>query len=145
MKSHNQPAVRAFLFLAALSCTGAHAQSLSPAQIKQIEEIAQNIARQHNGSAASMLDDVTVSARAVALARNVRFEYVLRLKKGLPPAKIKEFSDETRREIVPKSCAMNAKNPAFDRGLTYTFAYSNTYGEKLAEFAVDKAVCAAYN
>ena len=49
-----------------------------------------------------------------------------------------------RREIVPKSCAANVKNPAFDRGLTYTFAYTNTYGEKLAEFTVDLAVCRSY-
>ena len=130
--------------LTALSCTGALAQPLTPAQIQQIEEIAQNVARQHNSNAAAMLDDMTASTRAVAVARNVRFEYVLRVKKGLPPAKIKEFSEETRREIVPKSCAVNAKNPAFDRGLTYTFAYTNTYGEKLTEFTVDKAVCSTY-
>ena len=91
-----------------------------------------------------MLDEMTVSTRAVAVARNVRFENVLRVKKGLPSAKLKEFSEETRREIVPKSCAVNAKNPAFDRGLTYTFSYTNTYGEKLAEFTVDKAVCSNY-
>lgn len=127
------------------SCTSALAQSLTQAQIKQIEEIAQKIARQHNDNAAAMLDDMTISTQAVAVARNVRFENILRVRKGLPPAKIREFSEETRREIVPKSCAMNAKNPAFDRGLTYTFAYANTYGEKLAEFTVDKAICSTYN
>jgi hypothetical protein len=131
-------------FLIAIVSTGALAQALTPAQIKQIEEIAQNIARQHNRNAAAMLDDMTVSTRAIAEARNVRFEYVLRVKKGLPPAKLKEFSEETRREIVPKSCAVNAKDPAFDRGLTYTYAFSNTYGEKLAEFTVDKAICSSY-
>ena len=131
-------------FLTAFSCAGAIAQSLTPAQIKQIEEIAQSIARQHNVTVTAMQDDMTVSTRAVAVARNVRFENVLRVKKGLPAAKIKVFSEETRREIIPKSCAANAKNPAFDRGLTYTFAYTNTYGEKLTEFTVDKAVCSTY-
>lgn len=126
-------------------CAGALAQSLTPAQIKQIEEIAQNIARQHNDNAATMLDDMTVSTQAVAVARNVRFENILRVRKGLPAGKIREFYEETRREIVPKSCAMNAKNPAFDRGLTYTFDYMNTSGEKLAEFTVDKAICSTYN
>ena len=144
MKNQIQHIIPTLLSLAALASQGAYAQSLTPAQIKQIEEIAQNIARQHNGNAATLLDDMTVSTRAVAVARNVRFEYVLRVKKGLPPVKLKEFSDESQREIVPKSCAVNAKNQAFDRGLTYTFYYANTYGDKLAEFTVDKAVCSNY-
>ena len=125
----------------AVSSVPATAQSLTPAQIKQIEEIAQTIATQHNANAKAMMDDMTVSSRAVAVGRNVRFENVLRVKKGLPPAKLKEFSDETRREIVPKACAANASNPAFDRGLTYTYAYVNTHAEKLAEFTVDQQLC----
>lgn len=120
------------------------AQSLSPAQIKQIEDIAQTIALQHNQNAAAMLDDMTVSNRAIAVGRNVRFEYVLRVKKGLPATKLKEFSEETQRDVVPRSCVANAKNPAFDRGLSYTFIYINTYGERLAEFIVDKSTCSRY-
>lgn len=118
-----------------------HAESLTRAQIKQIEEIAQTIATQHNANSKAFLDEMTISNRAIAIGRNVRLEYVLRVKKGLPPTKLKEFSDETRREILPKACQQNANNPAFDRGLYYTFAYINTYGEKLAEFNVDKATC----
>lgn len=130
------------LFVLTLSCVLAtQAQTLTSAQIKQIEEIAQMIASQHNANSSAMLDDMTVSSRAVAIGRNVRFENVLRVKKGLPPAKLKEFSDETQREVVPKSCAVNANNLGLDRGLSYTFAYVNTYGEKLAEFNVDKAIC----
>ena len=144
MKNQFPHITSALLLFSAVTGHGANAQSLNPAQIKQIEEIAQNIARQHNGNATAMLDEMTVSTRAVAIARNVRFEYVLKVKKGLPPAKLNEFSDETRREIVPKACAANAHNPAFDRGLTYTFFYTNSYGEKLAEFTVDKAVCSVY-
>ena len=137
--------IGSFAFIAtAASALPAQAQSLSLTQIKQIEEIAKSIAVQHNANAKAMVDDMTVSSRATAVGRNVRFEYVLRLKKGLPPAKLREFSDETQREIVPKSCAANANNPAFDRGLTYTFAYKNTYGEQLAEFNVDQAVCKTY-
>lgn len=131
----------AAMLLVALS---AHGQSLTPAQIRQIEEIAQNIANQHNANAKAMLDDMTVSSRASAKGRNVTFEYVLRVKKGLSAAKLKEFSDATQRDIVPKSCAVNAQNPAFGRGLNYTFLYTNTYGEKLAEFTVDKAVCSRF-
>lgn len=131
--------------LSTIACQSAHAQSLSAAQIEQIEQIAQTIANQHNNTASANLDDMTVATRAVAIGRNVRFEYVLRVKKGLPQSKLKEFSEETQREVVPKSCAVNAKNPAFDLGLTYTFAYTNTYKEKLAEFIVDKAVCKKYS
>jgi hypothetical protein len=117
------------------------AQALTAAQIKQIEEIAQNVASQHNANAKTMLDDVTVSTRAVAIGRNVRLEYVLRLKKNIQPAKLKEWVDATKREIIPNACQVNANNPAFDRGLYYTFTYTNTYGEKLTEFVVDKATC----
>ena len=134
--SHHLLAVLSVFYASAVP-----AQPLSSAQIKQIEEIAQTIASQHNANSKAMLDEMTVSTRAVAIGRNVRFEYVLRVKKGLPPSKLKEFSNETRREIVPKSCAVNANNPGFDRGLHYTFVYVNTYGEKLAEFTVDKATC----
>lgn len=145
MKNHHRTALGACAAVLSLfAWRPAHPQSLTSAQIKQIEEIAQNIATQHNANARALLDDMTVSSRAVAIGRNVRFENVLRVKKGLPSAKLREFSDETQREIVPKSCAVNAKNPAFDRGLSYTFAYTNTYGEKLAEFTVDKAVCRNY-
>jgi hypothetical protein len=124
-----------------ISASITQAQSLTNAQIKQIEVIAQKIASQHNENSNAMLDDMTISSRAVAVDRNVRFEYVLRIKKGLPPAKIKEFSDEAQREVVPKSCSVNANNPVFDRGLSYSFLYKNTYGEKLAEFNVSKEIC----
>lgn len=137
--------VGSFGFLAAtVTASPALADSLSPAQIKQIEQIAQAIAAQHNANAVAMLDDMTVSSAATAVGRNVRLEYVLRVKKGLPTAKLKEFSDATKAEVIPKSCAVNAKNPAFDRGLTYTFMYKNTYGEKLAEFTVDQSSCRIY-
>lgn len=124
-----------------LSSFIANAQNLSPAQIKQIEDIAQNIAAQSNINKHSMLDEMTVSFNAVAVGRNVRFENVVRVKKGLPPKIIKEWLDATRAEIVPKSCIQNAKNPAFDRGLSYTFAYSSAYGENLGDVFVDKATC----
>ena len=120
------------------------AQNLSAAQIKQIEEIAAAIANQHNANATAMQDEMTVSSRAIAVGRNVRIENVLRVKKGLPAAKRKEFSDQTQGEIIPKACAANANNPGFDRGLNYTFSFLNTYREKLAEFNVDKNICTSY-
>ena len=139
MKVHNVVIYSLLALGSLVYCPEIHA--LTAAQIKQIEEIAQNVAAQHNANAKTMLDDVTVSTRAVAIGRNVRFEYVLRLKKNLPPAKIREWADATRNEILPKACQQNANNPAFDRGLYYTFAYTNTNGAKLTEFIVDKATC----
>lgn len=130
-----------FLLAALSSGFSANAQNLTSAQIKQIEGIARNIAAQSNANKQAMLDEMTVSFNAVATGRNVRFENVLRVKKGLPPNKIKEWLDATRGEIIPRSCAQNANNPAFDRGLSYTFAYSNTYGEKLDDVFVDKGTC----
>lgn len=130
-----------FLLTALSSGFSANAQNLTPAQIKQIEDIARNIAAQSNANKQAMLDEMTISFNAVAVGRNVRFENVIRVKKGLPPNTIKTWLDATRAEIIPKSCAQNADNPAFDRGLSYTFAYSNTYGEKLGDVFVDKATC----
>lgn len=115
--------------------------SLAVAQNVKIEAIAQEIAAQHNVNSKAILDDVTVSSRAIAIGKNVRIENILRLKKNIPPEKLKEWADETRREITPKACQANANSPAFDFGLYYTFAYTNTYGERLTEFVVDKATC----
>lgn len=118
-----------------------HAHALSTEQIKQVEEIARNIAAQSNANKQEMLDEMTVSFKAVAIGRNVRFENVLRVKKGLPPNKIKEWLEATKEEIIPRVCSQNVNNPAFDRGLSYTFSYSNTYGEKLGDVFIDKTTC----
>ena len=122
-------------------CPKSHAQSLTPSQIKQIEEIAQTIASQHNANSRSLQDDMTVSSHAVAVSRNVRFTNVLRVRKGLSNTDLKLFRNELIQEILPKACQQNANNPAFKRGLFYTFIYKNTYGEKLAEFDVDQRSC----
>ncbi len=114
---------------------------LNAGQIKQIEDIAGEIAVQSNANKQSILDDMTVSFNAVAVGRNVRFENVIRVKKGLLPNTIKEWLNATASEIIPKICEQNAKNPAFDRGLSYTFAYSNTYGEKLGDVFIDQSTC----
>jgi len=118
-------------------------QSLSAAQIKQIEDIAEAIAEQHNANSEALLlsDNMTVSTHAVAISRNVQITNVLRVKRGLSTSELKQFSDELRREVLPNACAQNANNPAFDRGLFYTFIYKNTYGEKLAEIVVSKETC----
>lgn len=124
-----------------LKAVVAPTQELSVAQIKQIEDIARDIARQSNANKQAMLDEWTVSVNAVATGRNVRLEVVIPVKQGLPPNKVKEWLKAKRAEIIPKVCALNANNPAFDRGLSYTFSYSNTYGEKLGDIFIDKTTC----
>ena len=127
--------------VALVFCPRIYAESLTTAQVKQIEDIAKAISSQHNANSEALLDDMTISTRAVAVARNVQIVNVLRVKKGLSPSELEKFSDELRREILPKACLQNANNPAFDRGLFYTFIYKNTYGEKLAEIVVNKETC----
>ena len=119
----------------------AAAQSLTSAQIMQVEEVAKKAAEQHNANANAMLDEVMVSTHATAVGRNIQFKYVFRLKKNSPKAKLNEFTKEIKNEVVTKSCAVNANNPFFERGLSYMFVYFNTYGEHLTTFTVNQAVC----
>ncbi len=108
-----------------------------------IESVAADIARQHNADANSILDDMTVSTSAKAVGKNVVIEYVLKVEKGLPASVLAEYKSDLMKEIIPPSCALNAQNEAFEKGLQYTFVYRNTHGETLAEFVVNRAVCGA--
>ena len=78
-----------FLLMALINSLIANAQNLNAAQIKQIEEIAQNIAAQSNANKQAMLDEMTVSFNTVLVGRNVRFENIIKVKKGLPPKQSK--------------------------------------------------------
>lgn len=113
----------------------------SSQQLRSIESTATTIANEHNAKAASMIDDMTVSTRAVAIGKNVRFDNVLRVKKGLPREDLDRFQQQLTKEIVPRICDANAKSVAFKKGLYYTFTYRNEYGERLAKFDVDAAAC----
>ena len=77
------PTISRIIFLLAVlySSFSANAETLKPAQIKQIGEIAKNIAAQSNANKQAMLDEMTVPFNAVAVGRNVRFENVIRVKK----------------------------------------------------------------
>lgn len=119
----------------------AYTQELSPAQIKQIEEIAAEIAKQSNANKHLYLDDMTVSFNAVSAGRNVRFENVLRVKNGLTQNEIAQWLAATQLEIIPLACVQNANNPAFERGLSYTYSYSSIYEQKMGDILVDKATC----
>ena len=142
MLEHRSPLAAATVALIAVLWPSSWtiAEPLTPAQIRQIEGIAQQIAVQHN--AANRQDDMTVSSRATATGRNVRIENVIRVRERLSSAEAKAFADATEREIVPLACSENRSNPAFDRGLSYTFRYLSPAGTRLAEFTVDKQRCA---
>ena len=116
-------------------------KELNPSQIRQIEEIAAEIAKQSNANKHLSVDDMTESFSASSSGRNVRFEYTLRVKNGLSKSEIMEWLVAMQQEIIPKACAQNANNPAFGRGLSYTFAYSSIYGQKMGDVLVDKVTC----
>ena len=114
---------------------------LNAAQIKQIEEIAAEIAKQSNANKHLHLDDMTSSFNTIAAGRNVRFENVLRVKNDLSRDEITQWLVATQQEIIPSTCAQNVNNPAFDRGLSYTFSYTSMYEQKMGEIIVDKTTC----
>jgi|GEM_PF-3368540 len=124
-----------------LGAVVASGQELNPAQINQIEEIAAEIARQSNINNHLYLDDMTASINAVSTGRNVRFEYVLRVKNGVSQNEIVQWLTATQQEIIPETCTQNANNPAFERGLSYTYSYSSIYGQKMGDVLVDKETC----
>ena len=111
------------------------------AQGVTIESVAKTIAEKHNQTSAALLDESTVATSATAVGKNVRFRYVLRAKKGLSQQKLAEFRAALMADIAPRACKANAGNPAFERGLYYTFIYESTYGEPLAQFDVDRQSC----
>jgi hypothetical protein len=95
------------LFLFVFANLASQAQSLSPRQIKQVEEIRKNISGQNNANKQAHLDDMTVSFNSFAIGRNVRLEYVVRTKQGLSPNIVKEWLDAISAEIIPGACAQN--------------------------------------
>ena len=111
------------------------------AQNQTVEQVAQIIATQHNQTANMMRDAMTASSKASASGKNVRFEYVLRVKQGLSKSKLQEFDAANRLEIIPRVCGVTGNEIGFKRGLSYTFSYTNLFDEKLSEFTVDAKTC----
>lgn len=87
------------------------------------------------------MDEMTASFHVTSHQRNVRYESVLRVKKDLSPSILAEWLSGTQQDIIPKVCVQNANNPAFDRGLSYTYAYSSIHGQKMGDIYVDKETC----
>jgi hypothetical protein len=112
--------------------------SAEDGQTQTVEQVAADVVKRHND--ADLTDDMTVSSTAEARGKQIIFRNVLRVQKDLSAEKLNEFRTALREEIVPKTCMVNADNVAFMKmGMYYTFIYLNTYGQKLAEFNVDRA------
>ena len=118
------------------------ASTHSISQPKTVEDVAADIARQHNINAPSMYDGVLIGTAATARGKNIEFSNVLKVKPSLSKEKVSEFQAATRNEIFPEACRINKDNPAFVKGLTYTYIYHSISGQKLAEFSVSKQSCA---
>ncbi len=112
-----------------------HAQPLT------LEQTAQEIARQHNANATSLIDDTTVSTSAKAEGVNVVVTYVIRIRQQLPENKRDEFRKGMATELMRGVCTSNANNEAFKRGLYYTLVYRSTEDELLSKLTVSKDTC----
>ena len=129
------------IVLLALITFGVFVPCLSYAEKPTVEWVASEIARQHNGNAEMMKDDMTVSSSAHAIGKNVILKYVLRVKRDASKQQLDEYRSVLYRDIVPKACRVNSNNPAFKDGLFYTFVYVSHYGQQLAEIVVSKRIC----
>ena len=111
------------------------------AQALTLEQTAQEIARQHNANAKSLIDDTTVSTSATAEGANVIVTYVLRIRQQLPEDKRDEFRKGIAAELMRGLCKSNADKDAFKQGLYYTLVYRNTEDELLSKLVVSKETC----
>ena len=107
-----------------------------------VESVVATIVRNHNANTAAILDGFTIATSARAEGKRVIFNNVIRIQKGLAPSKLAEFQAGAYNDIAPKTCAIAANHLGFDRGMSYEFVFDNAYGERLADFVVDKNVCA---
>ena len=123
------------MLLAVLAMTEVHAQG------QTIEEVARTIASQHNANSLVLKDEMVAASTAKVMGKKIIFENTLRVRQGLSAAKLKQFAEHTQDEVIPKTCAVRGNAIGFDRGMSYQFIYKNLYGDLLADFHVNKAVC----
>jgi hypothetical protein len=98
------------------------------------EWVATEIARRYNASAEGAQDPTVVRTNALARGKEVIFRYVLKAAPGANPISLRE-------QVLPKTCQLNASNPAFKDGLYYTFEYADVSGRQLSKFSVGLAQC----
>jgi hypothetical protein len=107
-----------------------------------VEWIASEIAKKHNESIKSNLDDMTISSTATAVGKNVIIKNIQRFRRNISKEKLSEYQSMLYKELVPNVCQANKNNPAFKQGLYYTFIYVSHYDQKLAKFTFNEKTCA---
>lgn len=105
----------------------------------RIEEVMAKIANTHNAN--PKLDQMTVSSVATTSGRNVTFHNVIRVKKGLTPSERVSFQAAIREEMLPQVCAVNREVFSWRKGISYSYVYDNTYGERIGELVIDERAC----
>ena len=105
----------------------------------RVEEAMANIAKTHNAN--PKLDQMTVSSVATASGRKVTFHNVMRVKKGLTSSEIANFQAAIREELLPQACAVNREIFSWKKGISYSYVYDNTYGERIGELVIDERAC----
>lgn len=114
---------------------------LTPAQIQQIEGIAQDIAARTNANIKANPQSADLPRSASAQGRNVTFVYYINLRPGVSQEQLTEWRRLTEAELIPSVCKQNANNPAFPRGLSYTYDYQTRDGNQLGKVFIDQAKC----
>lgn len=98
------------------------------------EWIANEIARRHNAKSAILQDPTVVQTQAIAKGKEVILRFVL---KASPNANPNALQDR----VLPATCQINARNPAFKEGLFYTFEYTDVNGRQISRFSVGASQC----
>jgi hypothetical protein len=127
--------------LAALALSVLLTSVAAGAQALTLEQTAQEIARQHNVNAKTLVDDTTVSTSAKADGANVIVTNVIRIRKQLPEEMREEFRKSVGAELMRGVCKGNVGTEAFKRGLYYTLIYVSTDDELLAKLIVSQETC----
>ena len=108
-----------------------------------LNEIAIQIAQQHNANPPRMVDNFTISSSATSSGKNVIFNYTWAIRPDAPKSKIDQLITEWKAEMIPQVCQANAHSEAFNQGLYYSFIYSDRNKNKITEYIVSRDTCQA--
>ncbi|MCP5177737.1 MAG: hypothetical protein H6997_09330 [Moraxellaceae bacterium] len=131
---------RVILFLTMFSITGLASTSSLGASLS-LDEMAKQIAQQHNLNASRVVDNFTISSSATSVGKNVIFSYILAIRPNTPKNKIDQFVSEWKAEMIPRVCQVNASNDFFKEGLYYTFIYFDRSRKKITQYSVSYDTC----
>lgn len=105
-----------------------------------IEDVAREIAAQHNKrTASSQADPLLVSSRAHAGGRYVFVENTMRLKPNLSKEQRAEYRQELLRELLPVFCPQ--AEPALKMGVVWMVTYKSHHGQEITTLRVGAEEC----